>query len=167
MKRLVVPLLSIFALLVPRSSPTQENVVKNQDIAIRAPVRLLPGYKLQLTPGIEGGYGVRIWKEAGLSIFGNTGCCFAAEASSVGEDQLQWRQEQEMNGKHVTLAYTKDQDLIVTFTDNQGSYPVNFTAHVRNEHDVAETLLMVLTYEPTHGYLVPPRQIVPAPQKPE
>jgi hypothetical protein len=167
MKKLIVSLLSVFVLFVPRSSLMQENGAKNQEIPIRSPVRLLPGYRLQLTPGVEGGYGVRIWRQAGLSIFGNTGCCFAAEASSVAKDQLRWQEEQEINGKHVTLAYTKDQDLIITFTDNKGTYPVNFTAHVRDEHEVADTLLIVLTYEPSKGYPVQPEQIVAVPLRPE
>jgi hypothetical protein len=166
MKKFIVPVLSLFVLFVPHSSLTQENGAKNQDTAKRSPVRLLPGYRLEITPGIEAGYGVRIWKEGGLSIFGSNGCCFAAEAKSIGKDQLEWQEEQEMNGRHVTLAYTKRQDLVIAFTDNKTSYPANFTAHVRDEHDVAETLLMVLTYGPTAGYPVEPGSIVIRPQDP-
>lgn len=144
----------------------QETGARKQQIATRSPFRLLPGYRLQLTPGLEGGYGVRIWKEPGLSIVGGIGCCFAAEPNSIGRDHLRWQEEQEMNGRKVTLAYTKSHDLVITLTDNKTSYPANFTAHVRDEHDVADTLLMVLTYEPTAGYPVEPGSIVPVPQKP-
>ena len=62
MKKFIVPVLSLFVLFVPHSSLTQENGAKNQDTAKRSPVRLLPGYRLEITPGIEAGYGVRIWK---------------------------------------------------------------------------------------------------------
>lgn len=166
MKKLIVPLISLCVLLVPRSSMMQETAARKQQIATRSPVRLLPGYKLEVTYGLEGGYGVRIWKDSGLSISGSIGCCFAAEANSIEKDQLRWREEQEINERRTTLAYTKDYDLVITFTDNKNSYPANFTAHVRDEHDVAETLLMVLTYEPTAGYPVEPGSIVIRPQDP-
>ncbi len=167
MKKLIVPLLSLCVLLGPRSSMMQETGARKQQTATRSPVRLLPGYKFELTQGIEGGYGVRVWKDGGLSISGSTGCCFAAEANSIGKDQLRWREEQEINERRATLAYTKDQDLVITFTDDKNSYPANFTAHVRDEHDVAETLLMVLTYEPVHGYPVAPELVAPAPREPK
>jgi hypothetical protein len=167
MKILIVPLLSLLVLSLPQSSMTQHGGSNKLQATVRSPVRLLPGYKIEFASGVEGGYGVHIWKEAGLNIFGSFGCCFGAKANSVGKDRLGWEEKQEMNGRHVTLAYTKGQDLVVTFTEDNGSYPVNFTAHIRDEHDVAETLLMVLTYEPTHGYPVPPQEIVQAPQQPK
>jgi hypothetical protein len=166
MKKLIILLLSLCVLLVPRSSMMQETGTRKQQIATRSPVRLLPGYKLELAYGIEGGYGVRIWKDGGLSISGGIGCCFAAEANSAEKDELRWREEQEFNGRRATLAYTKDQELVITFADDKNSYPANFTAHVRDEYDVAAALLLVLTYEPTAGYPVEPGSIVIRPQDP-
>jgi hypothetical protein len=50
------------------------------------------------------------------------------------------------------MVYTKEQEIVISFTDNKGSHPANFRAFVHGERDVAEVLLMVLTFDDVHVY---------------
>ena len=152
MTKLVFPMVLLFAFFIPQTSGSQEGGAQKQDSMLRSPVQLLPGYRSHLGAGVEGATIVRVWKEGGLTILGSVGCCYAAEATAIEKDRILWRELQEINGKHVTMVYTKQQELVVSFTDDKGSYPANFTATVRGEHDLTEMLLMVLTFDGIRGY---------------
>jgi hypothetical protein len=43
----------------------------------------------------------------------------------------------------------------------------NFQANVRDQQELAEMLLMVLTYEPRQGYAVDPSAVVTRSEKPK
>lgn len=72
------------------------------------------------------------------------------EADSVDQNDVAWREEQVVNGQRVICVYTKSNDLIVS--DRMRA--VNFRGHIRNQQDLTEMLLTVLTHDPVHGYPV-------------
>jgi len=152
MTKLILSMVLLFAFAIPQTSGSQEGGAYQQDSMLRSPVQLLPGYRSHLGAGVEGATVVRIWKEGGLTILGSVGCCYAAEATTIEKDRILWREEQQIGAKHMTMVYTKDQEVVISFTDDKGAYPANFKARVRGEHDLTEMLLMVLTFDVTHGY---------------
>lgn len=118
----------------------------------RSPVRLLPGYKLQIVPGPEGSGG-KIWKEGGPVIdFNLPQCCAGIATDSVEKGAVAWRIEQIVEKQRVIVLYTNSNELIVAFP----KLISNFHAKIRNPQDLAEVLLMVLTFEPYKGYEMDP-----------
>src|SRR5580692_9507495 len=110
MTKLVFPMVLLLAFLIPQTSGSQEGGAQKQDSMLRSPVQLLPGYRTHLGAGVDRATIVRIWKEGGLTILGSVGCCYAAEATTVEKDRILWREQQEINGKRVTMVYTKQQE---------------------------------------------------------
>ena len=53
-----------------------------------------------------------------------------------------WRTEQVIGGERVVCIYTKSNELLIAFPGELA----NFYATVRNQRDVADMMLMVLTY---------------------
>ena len=103
---------------------------------------LLPGYRVTENQGIDSVVG-NISKGAGrltihFDIFGATGN--QADSEEVEKSTI-WRREQKINGARVICVYTKSRDLIVTFP-----LSANFVARIRNQQDLADMLLMVLTF---------------------
>ena len=71
----------------------------------RSPVRLLPGYKLQIVPGPEGAGG-KIWKEGGPVIdFNLPQCCAGVATDSVEKGAVTWRIEQIVEKQRVIILY--------------------------------------------------------------
>ncbi len=126
---------------------------------LRSPVQLLSGYKIQLSSGIDT-WGGTIWKVGGLKIIWHSGLHVGVAADLVDKKDVAWREEQVVNGQQVVCVYATSSDLI-------GSFPrlvTNFQGHIERQQDLAEMLLMILTFEPTHGYAVESGAIVPIPQ---
>lgn len=115
-------------------------------------MRLLPGYQHQPLQGIDSIVG-RIVKEDGLQINYEIGAVsqpgqprfggsFSDRPKLMPADQLRWYREQVVNGQSVHVAYRKDEILMV-------SYPakgMNVSVTVRSADEMAEALLMILTY---------------------
>jgi hypothetical protein len=55
-----------------------------------------------------------------------------------------WRKDQIVSGHDVRIVYTKSKRLVISFPETHA----NFYATVKSEADLADTLLMVLTYSP-------------------
>jgi len=146
-----------------------QTVIANQNNTskqTKSPVRLLPGYKIEMMSGFEGGLGGKISKDSGPTIDFGEGQHEGNSADSVNKDELLWRTEQIVNGKHVICAYTKSSELVITLPPSS-SWPANFRSKIRNQQDLAEMLLMVLTFEPNQGYPVEPDAIVHRSVKPK
>jgi len=127
------------------------------------PFRLLAGYKLKSFSGFEGGASGTIWKENGPNIQFGLGMMDTSEADSVPNEQVLWREEQEIGEKHFTFVFTRSGELVGTA---DGKVPLaNFRAKIRDQQDLTEVLLTFLTYEPVHGYAVDPSLIISEPQK--
>ncbi len=105
-------------------------------------MQLLPGYRVTARRGIDSTGGGIASKETGLIISfdmgGNAGNY--ADSPDVKKNTV-WRREQTISGVKFILVYTKSKDLYVTLPPS-----TNFFARIRNEHDLADMLLMVLTF---------------------
>ena len=53
-----------------------------------------------------------------------------------------WQTEQVVGGKRVVCIYTRSRELLIAFPDDLA----NFHAKVRNQRDITDMMLIVLTY---------------------
>ena len=127
-------------------------------------VKLLEGYKYRRTQTTDA-IGGMIYKEGGLTIEFESGISQGYAADPRQRDRYTWFRVQEVNGHKVFVALgeigktTKWKPqrprqsggvLMVTFPGKFGpNDAANFYAEVLDEKDVADTLLMVLTFDPT------------------
>jgi hypothetical protein len=128
-----------------------------------AMVRLLPGYKFQFAPGIEGGGGGTIWKEKGPKIEFRIDVYLDVAAWTPRVEDVLWKEEQVVNGQTLICMYTKRQELFMSFPE-KAAY---FRAKVQNQEILSEVLLMVVTFDIEHGYPVDPAMVVPVPKNPK
>jgi hypothetical protein len=115
-------------------------------------MRLLPGYKHQPLQGFDSIVG-KIEKENGLRINYDIGAIpkpgvpafgggFSDRPKLTRKGDVRWYREQVINGQPVHLAHRKDNILMVSYP-KQG---VNFSVTVRSAAEMADALLMILTY---------------------
>lgn len=118
-------------------------------------MRLLPGYLHQPLQGFDSIVG-KIAKKDGLQISYEIGSIPKPGGLSLGgqfsdrpkrtpKNLLRWYREQIVNGQPVHLAYRKDNILLV-------SYPkkgMNLSVKISSADEMAEALLMILTYPNT------------------
>jgi hypothetical protein len=104
---------------------------------------LLPGYQHERLQGIDTSVG-RIWKKDGLEIHYDIGRLAGnyAQSREKDKDKLEWFKEQAVGGRNVQIALTKDRVLTITVAGF-----ANFYGTVKSEGDLADMLLMVLTYD--------------------
>jgi hypothetical protein len=101
-------------------------------------IQLLPGYKVETEAGMEGPHG-RIWNDSGLTIrFSITGRPYG-----YIESPRLWTIDQIVNGHHFFFSFNADQSMDVWIPD----LGTQFDARIRNQQDLAELLLMVMTYQ--------------------
>ena len=105
-------------------------------------IKLLPGYTHHRLRGIDTQVG-KISRKDGLSIEYDIGESAGDYAESQKADAA-WFKQQVINGQAVQVAFKKDKQLIVTFTNG----PANFFATIKSEEDMADVLLMLSTYTP-------------------
>jgi hypothetical protein len=117
-------------------------------------IRLLPGFSHERLKGEHGPTG-KFTKKGGLEIhyvMGRIGRPDAPAATSgdfrnaallVPEANRLWLKQQNVGGRQVHVAYTKDRIVIVSSVSTKEG--VNFTAVTESPGDVAEVLLIVLT----------------------
>lgn len=158
MRILISTLIAILIVSMGCAATAQEASAPSTSAGIRFPLRLLPGYKLQAAAGYDNGPTGKIWKENGPTINFHMGPYFPEETESIKKDQILWREEQIINGQSFTCVYTKSADLVIS---HQPLPVANFRAKIHSQQELAEILLMVLTFEPK-GYLVDPNAIVPS-----
>lgn len=111
-------------------------------------IQLLPGYKMRTCGGMEFLYG-RIWKQDGVSIN------FYERWVDYSESLELWRQDQIVDGDHMLCSFKKDQTMEIRFRGTQ------FDATVRNQQELAEMFLTVLSYEPPASPRLPGAVEVP------
>jgi hypothetical protein len=115
-------------------------------------MRLLAGYEHQPLQGFDSIVG-KISKKAGLQISYEIGSLprpgglrlggqFSDRPKLTQKDQVRWYLEQSVNGQPVHLAHRKDNVLLVSFPQKG----MNFSVTVRSADEMAEALLMILTY---------------------
>jgi hypothetical protein len=105
-------------------------------------IKLLPGYRHKTEQGIDTAVG-RIWKEGGLTITYDIGRLAGHYAGPDAHADFLWRKEQMLGEQVVWCALTKEGQLIITFAKTSA----NFFAKVKTQEDIAEVLLMILSYQ--------------------
>jgi hypothetical protein len=106
-------------------------------------IKLLPGYKHAKLQGIDTRVG-KTWKDGGLTIQYDIGRLAGNHVKAQEKDKGLWYKEQVLAGHPVQLALTKDRTLYVTFPEATA----NFYGRARSDEEMADMLLMVLTYMP-------------------
>lgn len=105
-------------------------------------IKLLPGYTHQRLRGIDTQVG-KISRKDGLTIQYDIGV-LAGNYAEKQKEEAAWFKEQVINGQAVQVAFMKDKQLTVTFTNG----PANFFVTIKSEEDMADVLLMLSTYTP-------------------
>ncbi len=124
-------------------------------------IRLLPGYRHERLSGIDSRVG-KIWKQGGVEIQYDIGKMAGnyADCKSCGWTRGElWRRKQIVNGQEAILFFTRAKTLFVVFPDSQA----NFYATINKAQDMADMLLMLLTFQKTAPRLSP----IDAPQAPQ
>jgi len=107
-------------------------------------IKVLPGYQHERLRGIDSEPG-EITKKDGLKIEYDIGM-MAGEIVKPSDVSLYlWYKEQTLNGQSVRIAFTKQRVLKATFPDSDA----NFWCEIRGEEDLADALLMILSYQST------------------
>ncbi len=106
-------------------------------------IKLLNGYVHIQERGIDTWVG-RIKKEGGLDIRYDIGHLAGEYVNfCVRENTCVWYKEQQLKGGLVKIALTKDGSIIATFPKTTA----NFIAEVKSQEDIADFLIMILTYD--------------------
>jgi|ERR1051325_4534635 hypothetical protein len=128
---------SIFTVLLPLLSSSQTPKADPPP----GPIKLLPGYQHKTERGIDTAVG-RIWKEGGTTITYDIGIYAGLEIRPDQQDRNAWYKEQTINNQTVRMVLTKERALKVEFVERHAT----FLALVPKEEDLADALLMILTY---------------------
>ena len=118
---------------------------------------LLPGYKHEIVPTPRDSRQGRIWKESGLEITYQYSGMAGGRISGRDLTPLWSKVLTADKGTRIEIQLSTDRRLIVRFLRapdaearlGSGDLPAFFSAQVRNEEDIAEMLMMVLTFRPS------------------
>jgi hypothetical protein len=161
MKKLSILTIAVFLCAMSARTTPQNQDRKKCETKI-FPLQPLPGYKVQEYWGIDN-WQAEIWKDGGVTFELYQGPYNGVDAYSIDKKDVSRRVEQVANGQQVICVYTKSNDLVVSIPH----LAVNFRGHIRNQQDLTEMLLTVLTYQPTPGYPVEPGTVtIPCPEDP-
>jgi hypothetical protein len=150
---LVVAILLLCAPCAPNTQKTQTPKKKEPS---RSPFLLLPNYKLDVRAGFEGDYSGTVWTPDGLSIEYDVDIDAPRVVDAIEMSQIAWRLRQTLNGRSFDCIYTKSDEFVITSPD---APPANLRAKIRSRQELAEMLLMALSFDPNHGYAVDPGDI--------
>ncbi len=106
---------------------------------------LLEGYRHKTEQGIDSRVG-RIWKDGGLEISYDIGGLAGEYANTIEAGQILWKRQQRLHGRNAVLVMNRENRLFVTFAGTDDHPPANFFASIGSTQDLADMLLMVLTY---------------------
>jgi len=106
---------------------------------------LLPGYVNTSTRPMDSAFSGTISKQHGLVISYDIGLTAGRyDTDPRWNRRAVWQTEQVLNGKRVVCIFTGSKELLISFPESLA----NFHAKIRSERDLADMLLMVLTYVP-------------------
>lgn len=108
-------------------------------------IRLLQGYVHTRLQGIDTSVG-RISKKGGVTISYDIGTLAGNYAKSHSKD-ARWYREQTVAGAPVQIAFSKTGTVFITFPKSSA----NFYAQIKTPEQLADVLLMVLTFPKKNG----------------
>jgi hypothetical protein len=132
-------------------------------------IKLLPGYQIQQSSAVDASAWSIHQGVSGMTIDFESGWSEGAWAKPEKKENYSWYREQTVNGYSAVLALVKPgvktvfepkdsrgrtgNILLVTFTldPSHPNYTANFRAKVLNQEELADALLMVLTFDPSKG----------------
>ena len=131
-------------------------------------IKLLPGYHITSAPGVD----VVAWtirKPGGLIVHFEAGPSEGLAVDLADVDKYAWWREQTISGRRVLVALTRLGVKIGTDADEERGLPsgnvlvvayplgghkdhaANFIGKVANSEEMADMLLMALTFDPSKG----------------
>lgn len=119
------------------------SIVSAQALSATPPgIRLLPGYTERKGRPIDS-IGGTISRPHGLVMGYDIGIGAGHyELDPRWTKHALWRTEQIINGKKAVCIFTKSKELLIAFPDDL----TNFYAEIHSQRDLADMMLMVLTY---------------------
>jgi hypothetical protein len=150
----------MFVLIQWKNRICKDSASKNPGQA-RSMFQLLPGYKMTLGYGFEGGAYGTIWKDEGPSIKYWFSPQAELEVESIPREQELWREEQTSGVNRFVFVYTRSQELVASTT-----YPMpgNFRTKIHDQKELAEVLLTILSTDFSRGYPIDSDRIQLQPQ---
>lgn len=104
-------------------------------------IQLLDGYTHKVLQGVDTSVG-EISKPGGMTIHYDNGRLAGFYARKCGEGGCLWYKRQLINGREVWLSLSKEGRIVATFPKEHA----NFLAQTKSPEDIADFLLIVLTY---------------------
>jgi hypothetical protein len=132
-------------------------------------LRVLEGYSVKRGSAVDA-TAWTIGKPGGLKVLFEAGANEGSWADAKDRDKYSWYREQKVNGYTAHFALVKDglktqwepddsrglppgNILLVTFLldGERASHTANFSGKVANSREIADALLMVMTFDPSKG----------------
>ena len=135
-----------FAVLIASTAAVSAWAAHQSDDGPPGSINTIAGYKHEQGRGEDTDVG-KIWKEGGLTINYDIGTLAGPRANPEHQADYSWYKEQPFGGQRARCALTKSGQLLVTFPADSAC----FYANVETPEDVADMLLIVLTYRGQHG----------------
>jgi hypothetical protein len=124
-----------------RAAPAQDAAPGN--------IRLLPGYRHESTASLDTRTG-RIWKDGGPRITYEIGP-LSTDVIALNRERRRtadWSMTQQIGGASLELEMTDEHTMIAAYE----GYFANFVIRgITSKTDMAEVMLMLMTYEPMEG----------------
>ena len=123
---------------------------------LRSPFQLIRGYKVEIRygpePNEEAG---RIWKPGGLAIDWNFDAYGGSIIDEIEQKEVLWRLELPSSGNPSVMVRTRENRVAISIATH-----LNFSATIHSDQELAEMLLMCLTYNFREGFAAAPDAII-------
>jgi hypothetical protein len=158
-----ISLLTCFCLAVTLTASAQSTKTLTSPKPIPTPggIRLLDGYTHTRLQGIDTGVG-KISKPGGMTIEYDNGVLAGLYARQCwSKTACLWFKRQMIGGREVWLGLTKEGQIIATFPKEYA----NFFAQTKSSEDIADFLIMILTYRADEAVLTRDKPAVRKPKR--